>query len=214
MDLEKDRQPCPPGESPFRMERGVLTDCLYDLEAVTIPEGVTELGTAAFLNNLYLEEVVLPGSLRRIGSAAFSGCMYLTNVSIPEGLEEIGDDAFLFSGLKEVSLPRSLKKLGDSAFLDTCLTLVRIPGTVGGIPADAFRGNSFLETVWLEEGITHIGKGAFRDCPSLREVNCPGTLLSVDREAFANSPVMTLGAPPGWLLGRQDLADKILWKCK
>lgn len=76
-------------------ENGVLTECDQEVKGpVTIPEGVTS-----------------------IGSRAFSGCSRLTSVTIPDGVTSIGDWAFEnCSSLTSVTIPASVKSIGISAF--------------------------------------------------------------------------------------------------
>lgn len=211
MNLEKERRIRPPGEDIFLIEGGVLRDLLYDEDIILIPEGCKEIGTAAFINNLYIEQMSLPATVHTIEPAAFSGCMYLRCVHFQEGLKVIGEDAFyLCSCLTEVSLPSTLCKLGQGCFQDTKLKSVRVPGHIGTIPKDAFADNFALETVWLEEGITHIESGAFQNCPQLRDIYCPGSLKSIADNAFENTPVKTVAAPGEWLIYRQDLVDRIM----
>ena len=169
MNLEKERRIRPPGKELFLIERGILKDLLYDEEEIMIPEDCQEIGTAAFLNNLYIEKAIIPASTHTIADAAFSGCMYLNRIILQAGLRKIGQDAFYLSGLKWISLPDTLEELGQGCFQDTNLTSVKIPGGIGVIPEDAFADNSSLETVWLHEGICQIKSGAFKNCGALKD---------------------------------------------
>lgn len=64
------------------------------LTGVTIPDGVTAIGSAAFTGCESLKSVTLPESLKSIGFGAFSGCGSLTRLHIPEGVSTIGQNAF------------------------------------------------------------------------------------------------------------------------
>lgn len=46
---------------------------IYDLKAVTIPEGYTEIGDKAFYNNCQFKNLTFPSTLRKIGHSAFVG---------------------------------------------------------------------------------------------------------------------------------------------
>ena len=83
---------------------------------VTIPEGVTAIGSSAFWNCTGLmtsvTSVTIPEGVTKIGDWAFNGCTGLTSVTIPEGVTSIGGDAF--SGcdrLDPVDLPRSIREI-------------------------------------------------------------------------------------------------------
>ncbi len=58
-----------------------------------VPEGVTEIGSNAFTNCVWLEAVVLPSTLIKIGSGAFQLCPF-TEIIIPLNVTEIGSSAF------------------------------------------------------------------------------------------------------------------------
>ena len=196
------------------MEGSILRDLLYDEEVILIPECCSEIGCAAFLNNLYVEEIYTTPFLRTIGPAAFSGCMYLNKLFLSDGSTKIGEDAFYLTGIQHVDLPDTLKELGRGCFQDTNLTAVRISGGVHVIPEEAFADNSSLETVWLHEGIQQIKPGAFKNCGALKEVYCPSSLIDIAADAFEGCHVMCVVAPGEWLIYRQDLVDKILYKFK
>jgi uncharacterized repeat protein (TIGR02543 family) len=87
------------------------------LKELTFPAGLTSIGTSAFYNCSGLEELTLPAGLTSIGSAAFSNCSGLEELTLPAGLTSIGNDAFYrCSGLKELTFPAGLTSIGDYAF--------------------------------------------------------------------------------------------------
>lgn len=65
-----------------------------DFRSIKIPDGVTEIGEAAFMECSDLTEIVLPKSIDYIGDRAFSHCHRLKRAVIPEGISYIGDDVF------------------------------------------------------------------------------------------------------------------------
>lgn len=132
--------------SDFIIENGVLTKYSGREKEVTIPEGVTAIGTGAFRiknvvrvimpdsveeigwdafsNCKMLEEVVFSRNLKRILSNAFAGCTKLHRVALPEGLESIGGCAFNgCSRLEELVLPEHDPEIGQYAF-SGCSSLV------------------------------------------------------------------------------------------
>ena len=58
---------------------GVFSSCKR-LTSITIPDGVTSIGSSAFLYCSNLSSVVIPDSVTSIGSYAFYGCIKLTDV--------------------------------------------------------------------------------------------------------------------------------------
>lgn len=77
------------------------------MESVSIPEGVTEIGFAAFSGCYNLKSVQLPKSLIKIGASAFFGCAALQKVEFPEnsGLE-LSNSAFASTGLRDWTFQR------------------------------------------------------------------------------------------------------------
>ena len=69
-------------------------DARLSVLAVSVPEGVTEIGDGAFSNFRNLQGVVLPDSVERIGSKAFQNCESLKSLTLPTDLRELEADAF------------------------------------------------------------------------------------------------------------------------
>ncbi len=67
-----------------------------------LSEGISELGSGAFLEMGELRTVVLPEGLTRIPVQCFDYCPKLTSVYLPKSLAEIGDDAFDESSVTRV----------------------------------------------------------------------------------------------------------------
>ena len=64
---------------------------------MTIPAGVTEIGSWAFSGCTGLTSVTIPAGVTEIDSSAFSGCTGLTSVTIPEGVKTIHRSVFAYS---------------------------------------------------------------------------------------------------------------------
>ena len=61
-----------------------------------------------------LSSVTLPNGLTTIGSYSFQYCTALKSITFPDTLTEIGTSAFANTGLTAVTLPASTKTSGDS----------------------------------------------------------------------------------------------------
>ena len=55
-----------------------------------------------------------------------------------------------------------------------------------GIRADAFKGRSGIEHIYMLDGILSIGEEAFADCSSLESIVLPKTLAVISKGAFKN----------------------------
>jgi beta-lactamase regulating signal transducer with metallopeptidase domain len=59
---------------------------------------------------------VIPQGIKEIGYAAFDGCIQIPEIVIPDGVERIGDYAFRGCSAY-ITIPSSVKEIGPSAFL-------------------------------------------------------------------------------------------------
>ena len=161
------------------------------IEKLVIPEGVTEIGSNAFLGSS-LKEVVLPSTLKKIDSGAFRHTQ-LTSITLPEGVTEIGSNAFSGSSLKEVVLPSTLTQISSSAFSSSSLKEVVLPSTLTKIGNSAFSG-THLTKLTIPEGVTEIGDSAFSSS-SLKEVVLPSTLTKIGNSAFSWTELTNMLVP-------------------
>ena len=83
------------GKKISEIRYNAFIDCKL-LTSVTIPDGVTMIGSAAFRGCTALTDVVLPDSVTSIGDFAFYNCPKLLDVTIPDSVTNIGDYAFGF----------------------------------------------------------------------------------------------------------------------
>ncbi len=131
----------------------------------TVPDGVTEIGYAAFRSSL-IAEVILPESLKEIGWNAFETCSNLKEIIIPDGVEEIGGHAFTFcTKLEKVKLPSSLKGLHYLVFYHC----------------------ESLKSIEIPDSVTYITYWVFWYCKSLETVVLPDTLIELDGNSFAET---------------------------
>lgn len=136
---------------------------------VVIPDTVTEIEDEAFYNS-NLEKITLPKSLTQIGNTAF-GKTSLTEIEIPEGTVNIKSNAFRESELINVSLPATLETIGGSAFCNNSIEEVYIPESVTSIGNVTeymlnSRSSNFssLNQPAFDNGITMRGKsGSFAE---------------------------------------------------
>ncbi len=96
---------------------------------IVIPEGVTEIGTAAFYENLNFDTISLPESLEKISDSAFFGCSELIKLDFPKKLKEVGKQSFQgCRKLVSLEFPDGFESMGETALRD-CASLmwVRLP---------------------------------------------------------------------------------------
>ena len=130
---------------------------------IVLPQNLSHLGRATFLDCNNLEKVEFKGRIRKIEDHTFSRCKALKEFSIPNGVEEIGTYAFCASLIAKISFPQSLRVIERYAFLNCPI----------------------LTSVQLPEGLQEIQAYAF-STSSLREITIPKTVTKIDKKAFGN----------------------------
>lgn len=87
--------------------------------------------------------------------------------------------------LKTVTIGPETKEIGYDAFRDSGLTEITIPDGVTNLGREAFRDCKSLIHVRLGRGITVIPSGCFNNCSALRSVHLPDTVTDIGFLAFA-----------------------------
>ncbi len=138
-----------------------------DITSVTIPAGVTKIGSSAFMNCEKLESVSIDLGVNYVGSSAFKGCVSLKSVVVPSSVETIGAVAFEgCSALESVTLSKGIKVIEGGAFKNcVSLTSITVPSTVTNI-------GSVYST------------GVFEGCSSLASITLPDVVLVIEGNAF------------------------------
>jgi hypothetical protein len=142
---------------------------------------------------------VIPNSVTKIGERAFWGCKSLKSVVIPNSVTKIGEWAFdNCTSLKSIFIPKTVTKIGYGAF-SGCKSLNNI-GIEEGNPSyeqqDGVLFSKGLTTLILyPEGkqdeqytipnsVTNVGRTAFCECTSLKNIVIPNTVTNIAVRAF------------------------------
>ena len=178
----------------------------YELEGVTIPEGVTAIGKYAFDVCSKLEGVTIPEGVAAIGEGAFSNCPKLDSVTIPESVTAIGQYAFQWcDGLKSVHISsltawcqikfdynaNPLRQAHELYLNGERVTKLVLPEGLKAVGTDAFAGCTGLTEVTIHDGVTAIGKSAFSDCSGLTGVVIPDSVTAIGDSAFSDCSGLT-----------------------
>lgn len=151
-------------------EIGRLSFAQTGLKEIEIPDGVETIEYGAFYGCEDLEKVSIPNSVTEIGTKAFAETPWLENWLT--GTSEGDDDDFLIVGdgillayrgkEAEVKIPEQVKQIGSEVFKGHKeLKSVSLPDKVTRIGADAFRNCSDLAQVTGGEGLKTVVSGAF-----------------------------------------------------
>lgn len=119
-----------------------------ELINVVVPNTITSINRALFMNCKYIESVSFNETLTEIKESAFRGCSGLTgNLVIPDSVTSIGGYAFY----------------GCTGFTGT----LTVPNTVTSIGQYAFCGCSGLTKMFINSTTASPGVNFINDCPNL-----------------------------------------------
>ena len=199
------------------------------IKYVSLPDGLTSIGSYAFDECRGLTSVTIPESVTTIGARAFAVCTGLTSVTIPNSVTSIGSTAFLGSGLSSpvynahvfAFMPTSysgaytildgIESIAGFAFGNCSgLTSVTIPNSVTSIGDYAFDGCSGLTSVTIGNSVTSIGNDAFYGCSGLTSVTIPNSVTSIGNDAFAGCHGLTSITIPNSVT---SIGEGAFWDC-
>ena len=171
------------------------------LVSINIPSSVKSIGNEAFAYSYDLESITLSEGLETIDVGAFSNCDRLTSIHIPSTVNSIGDGAFtasvMFSGayhsISSITVAQG-NKYYDSR--DNCNAIIEtatnkliqgckntvVPLNVETIGELAF-ANSGIRSVVLSSSVKSIERLAFFGC-GLDELAILNTRPTIDDDAF------------------------------
>lgn len=133
------------------------------------------------LPDSYEGEFTVPDGITHIEPYAFADCSELTRVILPESIKYIGKNAFEgCSKLQEINIPKHTRIAGKA--FAYCGTL----NTTTAIVSDnkLFRVGVNEKTYVIDDGITTIEAGAFKNCCELESIVIPDSIKIIDNNAF------------------------------
>lgn len=155
------------------------------LKSITIPEGISRIGSGAFRNCLSLESISIPSSVTEIQSYALENCSSLEELALPEALENLGDYALSgLSSVKSIDLPENMS-VGQGVFKGwKSLTSIEIPSNWTELPNEAFKDCSNISEIIVPDNIVRLGRSCFEGCESLMSLSLPDGLRYLKSYAF------------------------------
>ncbi len=172
-----------------------------NIKAVTIGNGVTNIGDYAFVYCTSLMNLTIPDSVTSIGDDAFFGCVSLISITIPDSVTEIGLYAFKYcSTLKNITIPAGVTSIGFLAF-SYCNSLESIFVDSGNSVYSSDKNGVLFnkdktallyypagnpaKSCTIPDGVTNIESRAFYACTSLESITIPDSVTNLGEYAFA-----------------------------
>jgi len=154
------------GKYAFYGMRGAATE----LESVTIPDTITNIGDWAFNSCAKLAQVTDLSSVTSIGGAAFTGTAWLTaqRTETTNGLVIVND--ILIDGATTTVENITEQMLNN---------VIEISGY-------AFHMNTSIKSIAIPNTVTSIGAGAFQMCGNLVQISIPSSLINVGNSSTYN----------------------------
>ncbi len=128
---------------------------------------ITIIADDLFNGRVELESVSIPDSVTDIGSFVFDGCYSLKTVLLPKSLQNMWQYAFARSGIETISIPDGVRNIVPFTFF-RCprLRRVEIPKSVTSIYSNAFKDCPNLTEVILPRDCK-VNELAFDGCPKV-----------------------------------------------
>ena len=179
----------------------VAAQAYYDSEmtSYTIPENVVRIGEFSFARS-GLQSIVIPEGVEEIGYAAFYHCDALKNVDIPGSVATIDAAAFdqtaWLSDWRQSSGNEFLI-VGDGILLayKGNGSVVKVPDGVKKIGAEVFKEREEINSVILPDSVETIGEAAFAGCSNLTQTEGGSHIRKISDRAFAGCPITTIHIP-------------------
>lgn len=161
---------------------------------------VREIGAYAFNACTGLTDFILPDSVQTVGTYAVAGCSGLSSLTVGRGLTNVGARAF-YGADHLTTMYFNATQMPDFVGNVYAFDSEYDAGTFGGgftlyigenvrsIPAYAFYGvgNLIALSVTERAALASIGREAFYDCGSIREIAVPSNLTTIAERAFAEA---------------------------
>ena len=97
----------------------------YSIRSVSLPDGLTSIGSHAFSTCHDLASINIPESVTSIGRLAFVNCRSLTSITLPEGVTVLDYCFASCSSLTSITLPANVTYISEAFSSCSALTTVK-----------------------------------------------------------------------------------------
>ena len=146
----------------------------------TIPEGVTKIGSDAFMGSTGLTSIDIPSTVTEIDYDAFKGCTGLKSIFIPKTVTEINRAFTCCPNLESIVVedgnPNYDSREGCNAIigkeynsLEAACKNTIIPASVKSVESDAFTGSG-VTAIFIPKTVTSNNSFSFEGCYDLTSI--------------------------------------------
>lgn len=123
---------------------------------------IIRINSEAFFGNVDIQEITVPDSVTDIGEGAFSGCLSLRRITLGKNTETIGKDCFTScTSLIRADLGSALTEIPERCFFScTSLKYADIPYSVTSVCDEAYFGCVDMPSLRIPPNVTDIADNA------------------------------------------------------
>lgn len=167
-------------------------------ETVIVPYGVKCVAANAFAYNSTVKEIILPDTVDKIGDNAFLHCKNLEKITIPTTVSHIGagafDDTMWMDNYDSEFVTVNGILIHYKGNSPRNASHVYVPDGITAIGSGAFMTNEIIRGVYLPDSVIYIDSMAFGSCSELRLIYIPDSVEWIDEYAFSGCSKMTVQA--------------------
>lgn len=167
------------------------------IKDVVVPESVTSMGSDVFRGCINLESAVFDNCVLAIPQSTFYDCTKLRTVDLGKATS-IGTWAFRnCTSLEEIVIPNSVERLETPFYGCSALKKVVIGAGVKTLTDINYNGGCFENCTKLVDveikgnSLTTVGTGSFKNCRSLKKIELPSSVTSIQGSAFSGCSVLS-----------------------
>lgn len=142
---------------------------------ITIPKHISKIGNFAFSHS-DIESISIPSDIKEIGKGIFWSCKKLESICFEGSLAFIPQNTFAYChSLTSIKLPAGVKEIGANAFYECkCLNNVELNKELTILRKGVFNACNNLVSLDLPESLEIIGdeyKSSILNCPNFAELH-------------------------------------------